>query len=283
VHLLTYLLGLVLMAPFFFPPFFEFSSTLMGFVKLMATVIPTLLLIHVWLPPIALSWNGPDWAVAVMFFFYLIFPSSALFLTKFPLKRLYGLCGALILLTMIPAATVVTFPIPEIAWQEGLRALPITRIPEFFVGIVIGSIFLKTKASEASRLGSLFSNVGAIMTIVVMAVGLALPYFIYKPLLVLGFGIIIFGLAFGQGAIANLLSMPTLVLLGHAGFPIYIFSLPIWGWCNRLARRTGFLESNAPLFFLFYTVVLLTFSILVLQFYENPMRKLIRRALKAKV
>lgn len=275
----TYLLGLALMAPFFFPPFFDSGSFISGLSKLMATVIPTLLLLQVWIPPIALSWNGPDWAVAAMFFFYLVFPFFIAYLSKWPLQRLYTLSAFLIALTIIPAATVLQFPVPDIAWQEGLRTLPFIRLPEFLVGVCLGKLYLTRRQATAVAefKGSLFTNLGAVITLLVMGIGLAMPYFVYKPLLVLGFGLLIYGLAYGDGVIARLLSQRAMVLLGHAGFPIYIFSLPIWGWCNRLMRQTGFLETSPFTFFVFYSFVLISFSLAVLLYYENPLRLAIKR------
>jgi peptidoglycan/LPS O-acetylase OafA/YrhL len=211
--------------------------------------------------------------LSVEAFFYLCFPyiQARLWQCSWRILLLAGLFASLICILFHTPVQGLGF------WDPGVAGkwlpLPVLRIPEFLLGMVLGNAFVRY--GSVSR-KPLFTS-SAVFSSVLL---LSLPIGPWVSLVAIPFGLPIYCLASSKDAIASFLSRPTMVLLGGASYSIYLLQVPVRDWVRTLAsNRSAFLNRiNAPL----TPLVLVLFSILVFRLWEEPMRKLTRCRLARK-
>jgi peptidoglycan/LPS O-acetylase OafA/YrhL len=111
-----------------------------------ATVVPNLLLVHVWIPDhrVFFGLNAVSWFVACEAFFYAVFPLLHRAVCRLPGRALWP--GSLALFAVIWAIPLAAQPLPETARYWIIWILPLSRLPEFVVGILLARIVRERRA-----------------------------------------------------------------------------------------------------------------------------------------
>jgi peptidoglycan/LPS O-acetylase OafA/YrhL len=224
-----------------------------------------------WRPDLVGAWNFPAWSLSVEAFFYLTFPLIFSGLNRLRVAGLRWLAG--ILLTLIAFGNLAQ---PVEKWPESAVAflryipLPVLRLPEFAVGMALGLLFLR---GPAWRRGGMISAC-AIATAIFL---LCLPWPGWESVAVIPFAILILSLAHQRGPIARVLSTRTLVLLGSASYAVYLLQLPTRIYTRILFAQILHAPHNLDAFL--SPCLLLTLSVLVFLFWEEPARKFLRKSL----
>jgi peptidoglycan/LPS O-acetylase OafA/YrhL len=261
------------------------------------TGLAALTLTQAWIPASSDAWNGPGWSLSAEAFFYLLFPLAALCIGRLDRYRLYmalGACWALSLATPLACAhTVLTAGGGwDMTWLKFLKYNPLVRLPEFLMGVALGRLFLsRMRATPVGRMASLATParlstaalVGSVCALsylpTLLGSGSALPYLLlHNGLVDPFFALLIYSLASGEGPLAALLSLPTMILLGEASYALYIVHIPLWDWMtyalSRLHMAPGFVALS-----LLHLGVAMGLSILTVRVIEQPTRRALRQAL----
>ncbi len=96
------------------------------------------------------------------------------------------------------------------------------------------------------------------------------------------FALLIYSVAFNEGPIASLFSLPLLVLLGEASYALYLLHFPINDWLTHIVThfhisRNPYVTQTKPYFLACVTISIVA-SILTFRYVEEPARKGIKRA-----
>jgi peptidoglycan/LPS O-acetylase OafA/YrhL len=121
-----------------------------------------------------------------------------------------------------------------------------------------------------------FPTVLAALTVLVI---LSLPIHDWVSIVVIPFGFLIYELADPQNALGVLFSNHAMLLLGGASYSIYLLQLPFRECIRALSVRVSY--SVASLATPATPALLVLFSIFVFKFWEEPMRRVIRRGFGA--
>jgi peptidoglycan/LPS O-acetylase OafA/YrhL len=150
--------------------------------------------------------------------------------------------------------------------------LPLLRIPEFLLGMVLGNVFVRYGSISRKAALTWLAVLSSILTLV-------LPVGPWVSLVVLPFGLLIYSLASSENPVTSFLSHPVMILLGGASYSIYLLQVPARDWVRTISEHFASLSRfNAPL----TPLVLILFSVLVFRNWEEPMRKATRRWLVRK-
>jgi peptidoglycan/LPS O-acetylase OafA/YrhL len=115
--------------------------------------VPSLFLLQAWIPVqgITFSPNDPSWSLCAEVLFYLCFPWLLILVNKIRHERLWTWVGILVLvIALIPVVAQVLPDKPDFIYYEGVSwyqhwfvyLLPISRVPEFVLGIVMARIVM---------------------------------------------------------------------------------------------------------------------------------------------
>jgi peptidoglycan/LPS O-acetylase OafA/YrhL len=224
-------------------------------------------------PQMAGAWNYPAWTLSVEAFFYLLFP----FVQPRISRRSNGFLSWTVAVLL---AVCVWFHTPVISlgnWNHSsfigsIVPLPLLRIPEFLLGMVMGTKFLRARDKEASANQSRPLRVYIALFMSFML--LSLPLGEWVSFVILPFAMLIYELALGGSLVARVLSHRLMVLLGGASYAVYLLQFPVRNWTRVLFVQFPHALARfcAPL----TPLVLVLFSILVFRFWEEPARKQLR-------
>ena len=260
----VYLLSLLLALPF------QFHTLTLK------SALAVFLMVQAWNPlnpGMTGAWNYPAWSLSVEAFFYLCFPLIQVRIASMSRQALQ-LLGAVALLVCILSHTpaqglgiwnplaVAPIPIP----------LPIVRFPEFFLGMIMGNFFVRFGSVARQPLLTFLAILASILS-------LSITTGPWVSLAVLPFAVLIYSLAGSRDTFTSFFSHPLMLLLGGASYSVYLLQLPVRDWVRSLMAHTtaSLNDLNAPL----TPVILVLFSILVFHYWEEPLRKTIRRGLAA--
>jgi peptidoglycan/LPS O-acetylase OafA/YrhL len=287
----VYLLGLALVAP----PILGKLALHLASPRELFSGLASFLLVQAWHPVAALTWNDPGWSLSAEAFFYLMFP-----LVLVPLRNLrkpglivgMGLawCAILILPTACLVLNVHDFKgipatgLPTGWWCNVLKFNPLIRFPEFVFGVMLGRMFIQQRSSiaETGQSGWKF-YVPAMVAVLVIYGFLSphLPYlFIHNNAFIICNALLLYGLARGGGFTDRWLSHPWLIRLGEASYAIYLLHAPIDDWMIRIDKKTLHLAHSQPMcLFLIYVGIVITISLGVYRWLEEPARGYLRARL----
>ena len=123
---------------------------------------------------------------------------------------------------------------------------------------------------------------GIFLELVAIANGNALPYpLAHNGLLLPLHSLVILGFALGGGAVAQLLSVRSLVFLGNASYSMYILHFPIEMWMNSIGRHFFHLTLSGVGVTLLYLLIVVCLSSLVFKFIEEPANRIIKKQLSS--
>ena len=92
--------------------------------------------------------------------------------------------------------------------------------------------------------------------------------------MVLGFALLVFGLAAETTVLSRVLSARPVLLGGGISYSVYLMQMPVKAWVNMAADR--FAVGNAMLRLACTFTLLTLISLILFQAVENPARKLLR-------
>lgn len=182
---------------------------------------------------VAYGYNGPGWSIGVEFFLYALFP---LLLVAF--RRVRQNPRALVIIAI--AAVLVTTALTLVLTLAGLAELPrtdpmsahrwvyrtpLTRLPDFVLGISLGYLLRLTASMSLERIGRLAQAVGGVLAIGFMLIpALAESVWSLDALDMVPFALLFLGLVWAPNTVlARLLSTRLLVFLGECSFAFYLF------------------------------------------------------------
>jgi peptidoglycan/LPS O-acetylase OafA/YrhL len=218
------------------------------------------------------AWNFPAWTLSVEAFFYLSFPLLLPAFTRLSRRwqtaAMVVLLAAVVLLhTSLPRELLDPNNTGPLRWVP----LPLQRLPEFAIGILLCLRFLHVKPKGSTlRIAGYFAAA---------ALMLALLQGEWLSLLVLPFAGLIYELAAGGTAIARLLSTKLLIFLGGASYSIYLLQFPVRDWVRLAVAHL--LPGKETVGALASPILLIAFASLVYTWYEEPLRRLLKSAFAA--
>jgi peptidoglycan/LPS O-acetylase OafA/YrhL len=237
--------------------------------SLAVSFVCQVLLITAWFPfaSIHSPWNGPASSVSCEAFFYALFPLI--------LRRLLKMRGSTIAVTLgaiwIAQGLMIAFffhALPVSRSHFLAEGLPLCRIAEFIMGIGAALAFQAWRSSGRSThlIGIALVSISVVVLIVIALWQPLEPVFYPQGPF---FASLILGLALLERPVLGLLNQRWLVRFGEASYALFLTHVPI----AYLAWLLGFRANNGwiPL-----TVTLL-FSIVMFTYFEEPMRRRIRR------
>jgi peptidoglycan/LPS O-acetylase OafA/YrhL len=272
----VYLLGLVIAMPIFLG-----ASFLGGATKelVAAQSAVALFMAQAYVPQWAIVWNPPAWSISVEMFFYIVFPLLAPRLMSCSKRSaMWIAASAWLIAVLLPIAYTIAAPqeTPEHhPWRSVIDYFPLARLPDFVVGIVAGRFYLESRTSRPPLKALLALGIG--FPVVVVASGVVPELIMHGSLLAPCFAILIYALAFGEGRIARVLSMPPQVLLGEASYALYILHVPIMFWIFFVGEKVvhrKLLEDPVVIVATMLGTVLV--SVGVFRWIESPLRRRLR-------
>lgn len=226
------------------------------------------ILLQAWWPAIAFSVNWVGWSLSAEMFFYAILPWTPKRMLRAPLPL--ALLSLWALSFAVPTWYVWFEPdhLGRAAlrhdnhfWITFAKTFPLIRCVDFFIGILLGTAFLRGETQRWSRAFLLAIALTGLPILLSNA-----PYiFLHNALLLPSFGAVIV-LATSAGRAQDMLGHSALRSLGEASYAMYALHVPLWFW---MQRWTGVGEGKLILCFL---AILTMLSWLVHRFVEEKIR-----------
>jgi len=252
--------------------------------KIIISSMAYFFMIQSWHPRLSPVWNSPGWSLSTEAFFYFSFP-LLISILEFSKKNI----TLMFIMYLIPIAIYLYIPqmvnIDNPEFKTLWRSLPLIRITEFIIGILICKIYFMSDIAEIFQKkktkGTLFF--GCITTI--FFVTTLIKWNIDKVLLssivlVPIYTLLIFFMVTIKLPIFRILRNKQLVLLGKASFTIYITHQPIKDILIPILEYYKF--SKGVTLFGIYSVTVCLLSIIIYNYIEIPLQKLILKKLKPK-
>lgn len=267
--------------------YFVFSSALVS--EHERQVLFHLLFVQSWLPPHALSLNGPAWSLSVEAFFYVIFP-----LVFMAFK---GGGRSLIIAAIAWALTqAVQVNLFEAGFYKGFPSIshsltyyfPPVHVSSFLLGYAGGSWFLENqgkviwhkKESIVLPVAGLIS-IGLVMqyaSLIGHKLGITLP--VAASFLSPFFLVLILCFACSHNFITVILSKRPARILGDASFGIYILQKPLYiFYMKNISPALGIPKLAS---FLAFVAFLILVAIIVYLIFERPVNQFVRRYLTSR-
>jgi peptidoglycan/LPS O-acetylase OafA/YrhL len=282
----VYILSLLVALPTFLLWAIPKASTegTVGMAKVLVTAVANLTLLQAWVPQTVSQWNTPGWSLSCEAFFYLVFPMVVLRIGRLSSRHILR-CAAIVWIAgLIPPILYSVHDPLSTAAQSGMlltaiKYSPLTRIPEFLIGIACGHLYLRSEGKQnwGGRPNGLWAVGVAIVIVGVLAMPTWIPYpLLHNALLAPLFAVLIFMLASGQGILARCLSYAWVVLLGQASYALYLLHEPLGDLLyeypsSPLRSLVGWPRLCS------YLLIVLACSVAVLRYWEEPSRRAIRR------
>jgi peptidoglycan/LPS O-acetylase OafA/YrhL len=213
--------------------------------------------------------------------FYLLFPVLGPAVSRLTPRRLGALLVAAWMMAVLPPLVYVVISPPSGAevtyWLQVLGMNPLVRLPEFVMGLALGRLYLL-----GYRPPSMVLRLGPPLCVCGLAFALAMPSsLVHNGLLDPLFALAIYALACGVGRTSCALASRPLQVLGESSCAVYLLQWPLWDW---LTHFMGVPASAPPSAFdvpftLAYLILLISASVLMYHFVEQPTRRTIRWAL----
>ncbi len=206
------------------------------------------------------AWNYPAWTLSVEWFFYLSFPVLLILLSHINRRRL-----ALAVVIMVTVA--IDGPqsaFDKTSWLCRHIPLPLLRLPEFFLGMLLAGLPSKKLARA-----NLWTAGVCCATFFLLALNLHR----FVLLVVIAFASLIWLLSHQESRLRKALEITPLVLLGSVSYTIYVLQDPLRNWVRLLdSPSSGHAHDQDFL----YCLVLLLTSFVVFFGVEQPARKWLR-------
>jgi peptidoglycan/LPS O-acetylase OafA/YrhL len=282
-----YMVGMALDAPFVLENFARYPHGIfIFFAGKLAIGVLTAAMLQSWIAPIVAAWNAPGWSLSVEAFFYAMFPTLLLAFSRLSSRRMLLALIPLWLLSL-PSTYFVTSCFPPLnepppifqlssIWLAVGSNLPLFRLPEFAIGMLLGMLFIRHRTLLSS---GAFPVLLPIFGAIILLAGVALT----KPSIativaIPAFAMLIFGAALQRGPMYKILSFTPLVLLGESSYCLYIIHWPVGKIFYALEH--GFAAGTPVSYqehFLPYFAIVTTLSVFLYRRVERPICTWLRR------
>lgn len=240
------------------------------------------LMVQQWFPPEkgSISWVGPAWSLSAEWLAYLLFPLVVLLVAR--AQRRMRTRGLLVLAVVTMTPLVVGVPL---GMDLGGRVWLLRIVCEFVTGMLLCAAAARLDLTPRARRAA---GVGAIVTLVAIV---AHPYLMRAldgpswgaSSIVILFVPLVFFLGIGTGPLHDVLATRTLVLGGGISYALYLVHSPMLYLYRDTTRFTSTFQLDPlPRYYgelLLIPVMILT-AWLLYRFFEEPVRKLMRRMLE---
>lgn len=286
----VYYFSLALSAPLFLQMQLRDGLTPTSIRSAIVTAVTTLTLTQSWVTPFSYLWNNPGWSLSVEVFFYLSFPWLAIWVARWPMRKLMRLVAGLYVVTIAAAYVFVAFhshpptwkwePVIDFCiWISWLGSNPLVHAHEFLMGMATCILLRQERSGRRSEWirGRIAVSVAALMLAGLAMFRGPIPFMpalvgIHGPL----FALLIYGLAKQQGLPARILSTPAFVFLGEISYSLYLTHLSVWMIVEGLNRDHGFLRQDSLLNFFVCLAFSLAVAAAIYKGIEEPYRKALR-------
>jgi peptidoglycan/LPS O-acetylase OafA/YrhL len=237
-----------------------------------------LTLLQAWVPPAALGWNAPGWALSVFWFYYLIFPGVLRWAERRKTQVLWTVAGvAWIAAVGLSIAYVIVKPDHvqyanpyhiNLFWLNALKFNPAVRLPEFLLGVALG--FQVIRSERWKRYGVQMVLGGVVLLAVLIAVRPLVPYpVMHTGLAAPAFLLLIWGVA-AKPKLTALLETKPFVILGDVSLSFYLLHSNILGMMVYAGGGIPRVSPSITFFALFVSIVA---SVVVYMVIEIPARR----------
>jgi len=240
----------------------------------LGTRIAVLGMVQAWnpvAPQLTGAWNYPAWTLSVEAFFYLCFPFILPWMSRRSIRTLFWMMACLVMICIVAHTPVLGLgDLDRSSIVINFVPLPLLRIPEFLLGMVIGLRLLRAEAAGRNAGSALRTNLAVLSALLI----LSLPLGAWVSLVTVPFALLVYELAVGETVLVRVLSTRLMVLLGSASYAVYLLQFPVRSWTRVIFSR--FPEKLAHLGAPLTPLILVLFSILVFKFWEEPCRRAMR-------
>lgn len=234
---------------------------------------------------VAYGFNGPGYSVGIEVFLYALFP---LLLIPFRAIRtrpraLLVVAGVAIALTFAMVVVTYLLGVADLPHEDPLSAhrwlyrTPLTRIPDFVLGMALGYLLVLSRDRDMTRLGRSLQAVGGIL----VAVGFVIPPLAFSlwsldSANTIPFALLLPGLVMApETGFARFLSSGPMVLLGESSYAFYLWHQPIVTLVGRADDSITAWAVTWVVAFTITTLVAIGSHLAV----ERPLRNFLRRRL----
>jgi peptidoglycan/LPS O-acetylase OafA/YrhL len=214
-------------------------------------------------------WNSVCWTLSVEAFFYLVFPWMQVWIEK--LQKwclLIFIAGSVLLVITFNTAT-MGFGHTETFTFLRFFPYPVVLLPEFLLGVALGNLFRIGGSDNLFRTRGLVTYGGVFIVLGVVI----FPAARWTSTAVIGFTLLVYGLAAERTLLSRLLSTRALVLGGGISYSIYLLQTSVRAIIMPLfADSTHAILSKTIMF----PAALMLLSWITFRFIEEPARKFLR-------
>lgn len=255
------------------------------------SALSVLLMAQTWIPQNSMAWHMPTWSLSNEAFFYLLFPFLLPMFGLFSKKGLFailvvgfalGVAVTALYSTINPDGALALDRHAIAPWRSFVSYHPLSRLPEFLMGMACGVLFLCNGRSRKLAWPLILAGLGMV---VVVATVLHRHPFLLLHAAVMGppFAAIVYGVALRPAGV-GILEKKFFVLLGDASYSFYLFHTMVLGsFSGFFHDAAGNLRLQNPLWFLLPIATITLISLLVYRFIEQPMRRVLRPKRREKI
>jgi peptidoglycan/LPS O-acetylase OafA/YrhL len=176
------------------------------------------------------------------------------------------------------ALAVAAFVIPVVvrASLDAPIAKPLLYFGDFLIGVVAARVYdrLHGRAAWVATLGPWLAGGAAVGGLLLLVYRDTLGSFlVFDAGVRLVSASLVFGLAWGGGGVARLLSGPLLMAGGRASYAIYILHVPVLWWWQRSTPHAVLPPVVAGLA---YVILVVWLAVVVCREYEYPANEIVR-------
>jgi peptidoglycan/LPS O-acetylase OafA/YrhL len=215
------------------------------------------------------SFNPVAWTLSCEAFFYAVFP-----LATWAIGALSARTPRFTLLVAALSLLAGGFLVARQSSFFLAYTFPPMRLVDFFFGILVGAVFLRSKPAESKSIATIAEvTILAVIALAVLASPSVSPAVRAGCYLMPVWGATIYVFGRNRGIISALLEKPALVYLGEISFGFYMLHLLITLIIEGIAHG----RVPAPLLLMLTFSASVVCSIAVFERFERPMRSFIRR------
>lgn len=228
-----------------------------------------LFLLHPFVPRMDyfFSFNSPSWSLGCEQLFYFLFPFLALWLSN--IRRLFWVLVAIVLLIVWGM-----YFTPEDQIKAYWYVNPLTRLPDFLVGMLLFSLYEKSEKEWSMNRATCF-EIGAIVLFAAFyyfgSAGMLPKVYRYSVYYWLPISFMLYVFAINKGKISRFLSNKYLVIGGDISFAFYLLHLFVLEFYKQLGWSYPW-QVIIPILL----VITIGFSLLSFYYFEKPINKYIR-------
>jgi peptidoglycan/LPS O-acetylase OafA/YrhL len=217
------------------------------------------------------AWIMQAWTLSVEIVFYICFPGLTRLLRLLPRNGI--LLGIAVTASMIVAGGTSSIAPgvlrPDLPYWIQFIPIPLLRMPEFMLGMLICTMFNRRSNAQGSglqRVWNVFVPVFLGLIIVILSENKGQPQ--VMGLVTVFFAALIYLIASTRTIVTRILASKTLQLLGGASYSMYLLQGPIREWVGLFVPSAVLAQALNP-------VVLIATAIAVFVWIERPSREII--------